>query len=245
MKAFYPVFGYIENYLTSNPIKASVAIAVIAVTAFAYHPSLTDSTYASSIVKVLNIAETGGGTGWAARTSRGKSVIVTNDHVCAVEHSGLVTLETTNGGKYLRRVLKRNSLRDLCLVEGIRAPTLSLASESPKLYDTVRVMGHPLLKPTAPSVGKYTKDGIVTIGFNTDEKGSCKDGAEKVESLFGAFCLQQMELSYTTVPIYPGNSGSPVVNEEGEVIGVMNSADTITNQGMFIPLPYVKEMLDE
>lgn len=204
-----------------------------------------DAKRAESVVKILNAEETGGGTGWVTYARTGARVIVTNDHVCGIERGGLVTIEQYSGEKSLRHVIKRNFLRDLCLIEGVSAPALTLANKSPKPFDAVKVMGHPLLKPTAPSYGQYTKNGIVPVGFHPDELGACPATATKFDGFFGSFCIQKMELSYTTVPIYPGNSGSPVVNKDGEVIGVMNSADSQSNQGMFIPLPFIKEMLND
>lgn len=203
-----------------------------------------DLEFARTIVKVLNKDETGGGTGWSANSNLGK-VIVTNDHVCSVESGGLVTLVTFSGERLFRRVLKRDFFRDLCLIEGVDIPSLPLADSAPAPFEHIKVMGHPLLKPTSPSYGQYITNGVVPIGKNSDAQGNCPDTSDKEETFFGVFCVQKMELSYTTVPIYPGNSGSPVINKEGKVIGVMNSADTQSNQGMFIPLLYVKAILNE
>ncbi len=198
----------------------------------------------SSIVKVLNIAGNGGGTGWVAR-SGGKKVIVTNDHVCGVQFGGMVRIEQDNGQPSLKRVLKRNFERDLCLVEGVDAPALTIANNPARIDDDVKVLGHPGLRPTAPARGTYTGNGIVAIGFEANEDGTCPTSAEKQSSLFGEYCILHMELGYTTVPIMPGNSGSPITNSDGEVIGVINSADSTGNQGMFVPLNYLKEMLGD
>jgi S1-C subfamily serine protease len=82
------------------------------------------------------------------------------------------------------------------------------------------------------------------IGFAQDAEGKCPPNTDAVQSLFGGFCVLTMELSATTAMVYPGSSGSPIVNASGEVIGVINSTDA-TNRGNFIPLQYLKEMLDD
>jgi len=231
--------------------KSIVRITALGILAFAvgagaanFFSNNTKSLNRGSIVKVLNLAGNGGGTGWVAR-SGGKKVIVTNDHVCGVSFGGFVRIEQDNGQPSLKRVLKRNFERDLCLVEGVDAPALTISSNPARIDDAVKVLGHPGLRPTAPASGTYTGNGIVQIGFDTNAKGECPPAAEKQGSFFGEYCILAMELGYTTVPIMPGNSGSPITNTDGEVIGVVNSADSTGNQGMFVPLNYLKEMLGD
>lgn len=204
----------------------------------------TETLNPRSIVKVLNAEGTGGGTGFVVRKGR-KKVIVTNDHVCAVEKMGYVVIEQDDGGHTLKRILKRNMKRDLCVVDGIDAPALTIADKPAKRFDDVKVLGHPGLRPTAPAFGTYTGGGIITLGLSPEASGNCPVGTETVSSFFGSFCLVDMEIGYTTVPIMPGNSGSPITNTDGEVIGVINSADSTGNQGMFVPLNYLKDMLNE
>lgn len=204
-----------------------------------------DEQYAKSIVKVLNSEGTGGGTGWIADSRYFGKVIVTNAHVCAVASGGYARIESATGAPSISRILATSFVRDLCMLEGIDAPSLPLAKSDPKKFDELSVMGHPGLRPTAPASGVFTGNGLIPIGFGPDgATGKCPEGSDTVDSIFGTFCVLQMELSYTTVPIMPGNSGSPVTNTKGEVIGVMNSADRTGNQGMFIPLKYVKQLLN-
>lgn len=197
-----------------------------------------------SIVKVTNVQGNSGGTGWVAQ-SGGKNVIVTNDHVCGVEFGGMVRITEDDGTPSLKRILKRSFARDLCLVEGVDAPALTVAKKPAKRFDKVKVLGHPGLRPTAPAEGVYTGPGVVQIGFGERPDGSCPPESETVQSLFGKFCILSMELGYTTVPIMPGNSGSPITNIDGEVIGVINSAYSTGNQGMFVPLQYLKDILND
>lgn len=220
-------------------MKYALVLMLIALT------SCTSDFTEKSIVKVLNFEGTGGGTGWVADAKKGRKVIVTNDHVCSVQKGGFVRIERDDGTPSLNRVLKRNFERDLCLVEGVDAPSLKIAREPAKRFDTVKVLGHPGLRPTAPATGTYTGPGIIHLGLEPDSSGNCPKMADKVGSFFGVFCVVPMEIGYTTVPIMPGNSGSPITNTDGEVIGVINSADSTGNQGMFIPLNYLKDMLND
>lgn len=235
----------IKSAVTEAPMTSLVTVAVIALIGIKVSGfERTEPLNRGSIVKVLNLEGNGGGTGWVAR-SNGKKVIVTNDHVCGVSFGGFVRVEQDDGQPSIKRVIKRNFERDLCLVEGVDAPALTISRKAARIDDDVKVLGHPGLRPTAPASGTYTGNGIVPIGFSPDAAGNCPASSQKERSFFGDYCVLYMELGYTTVPTMPGNSGSPITNADGEVIGVINSADSTGNQGMFIPLSYLKEMLGD
>jgi S1-C subfamily serine protease len=161
-------------------------------------------------------------------------------------HGGYTRITDSNGVDYLKRVLRSSPERDLCVIEGIDAPSLALAKSGPKRFDTVHVMGHPLLNPATPSSGQYIGQSIATFYDAPNEAGECTQGAYPVhvQTIFGEMtaCERKEELGMTTVAIYPGNSGSPILNSDGDVIGVMSSARQ-DNRGMFIPLNYVREIL--
>ncbi len=239
------MLGLLKEVLKVFALGSTLAVVGVYGSYYALTKIDTVTTYplsAKSIVKVLNLEMTGGGTGWVA-LKKNEKVIVTNDHVCEVQSGGFVVIENDSGSLSTKRVISRNFERDLCIVEGIDAPAITIAKVGPKRFDTLKVLGHPGLRPTAPSSGSFTGEGVVPIGFSPNKKDVCPGSSKTVDSIFGKFCILFMNLGYTTVPIMPGNSGSPVTNEDGEVIGVMNSTDRVGNQGMFIPLPYVKEML--
>lgn len=230
-----------KNKPTRRPIYLTISLVVLAALCYLVTPST--NPVSSSVVSVMNRQGTGGGTGFVTRDFAGKHVIVTNDHVCAVALGNHVVVVSDNGTRSIRRVLKRSFIRDLCVVEGIPAPALPIAKTAPNRFEELLVVGHPLLGPTTPSRGVYLGTDIMPVGFNTKEDGSCEAGSELLESFFGEFCIAQMELSMTSIMIYPGNSGSPVVNSSGEVVGVINSGDSRSNYGNYVPLPYLQEIL--
>jgi S1-C subfamily serine protease len=81
----------------------------------------------------------------------------------------------------------------------------------------------PLAAPRSTKVG----DHVFTVGFPaTDILGSeakFTDGA--VSSLSGLG--DEATLIQTSVPVQPGNSGGPLVNERGEVVGIMTSSAAV------------------
>lgn len=232
--------------LTKSAALAAVLVlallfAATAVARYAYTPPLH-----SSIVKVLSQDGQGGGTGWSTLTPSGVRVIVTNHHVCQVAVDNLIRIEQDTGYPSIKRVLRTDPTRDLCVIEGVDSPTLTIADRDPARFEQLHVMGHPLLKPTAPSYGVYTGRGLFNFYEIPAADGTCEEGTSKsqVDTFFGAMslCLRVEELSTSTILIAPGNSGSPVMNADNEVVGVINSAAS-DSAGMFVPLVYLKEIL--
>lgn len=111
----------------------------------------------------------------------------------------------TDGPVYLDgqpvRVVKLNPAFDLAVIETdhVSAPPLKIATKTPKAGDRAVVIGHPL--------GFYTP--IATFGWVSAP----------------VFVEPGMLFPYTLVQIVgaPGNSGSPILNEDGEIISVLEA----------------------
>jgi S1-C subfamily serine protease len=118
-----------------------------------------------------------------------------------VRGSRNVAVKFTGSEPVAAEVVRASEATDLAILK-VRAPTphfLSLApARSAKLGMAVFTIGfpNPELLGVAP---KYT------------------DGAVSALSGYG----DEATLLQTTVPVQPGNSGGPLVNEHGQVVGVM------------------------
>jgi S1-C subfamily serine protease len=203
----------------------------------------TANNVAASIVAVLTIDGSSGGTGFVTEDLKGGNIIVTNDHVCAVQVGGYVVVQDDKLTKYVKRILVRSFVYDLCIIEGIEAPALSVTATPPTRFQELRVMGHPLLQPSTPAKGVYIGDGLFPVGFQTDDE--CPSNSVPNISFFGIICVLHMHLSLTNIEIYPGNSGSPVIDNDGNVTGVINSANPVNNHGNFVPSAYLLQLIKE
>jgi S1-C subfamily serine protease len=149
---------------------------------------------------------------------------------------------------------------------------LSVASFGPSLGDTLNVVGHPLLMPKHVSSGELTgaSDVSIPLGpisvinprtgkeeFISPEEGGVdpkqctmnKHSQEMVDFdmfffvLKVKFCVMTVKDAYSTaVTIHPGNSGSPVVNFWGNVVGVAFASNK-TNWGRMVPIQDVKSFI--
>jgi Trypsin-like peptidase domain len=126
--------------------------------------------------------------------------ILTNDHVVADSREQKVVL--SNGNRLPAKVIATDPEKDLALlkIEGSNYPTLPIGqSRTMSVMDTVLAMGFPMYS---------------TIGYDV----SAYDG--KINAIRRS---EHTPLLQIDANINPGNSGGPLLNDRGEVIGIVVS----------------------
>ncbi|MCY7330425.1 MAG: S1C family serine protease, partial [Saprospiraceae bacterium] len=173
-------------------------------------------TYRNIIVQIATPNSTG--TGFYLRD---RNLIVTNHHV--VEGHRVVVIEGAMFVKQVARVHYADPKYDLAFLEGPRGaselPEVRLGTGSPlREGDPVTVIGHPFgLKFSVSS-------GIISNAR---------------EVMNGVPYLQ------IDAPLNPGNSGGPVVNREGEVVGINTMIIQNSNSiGFSLPVHFLVDSLD-
>jgi len=172
----------------------------------------------------------GGGSGVIVHPD---GLILTNKHV-VFDHDAEYTAVTTDLQEYPAKVLSRDPINDIAVlkIQANGLPSVRLGNSSKlELGQTVIAIGN-ALGMFSNTVSKGVISGLSrSISASLGEKG-------EMEHLRGV--LQ------TDVAINQGNSGGPLINLDGEVIGI-NTAIIYgaQNIGFSIPVNWAKEDLED
>ena len=155
-------------------------------------------------------------------------LVVTNAHV--VEDFETVSVVTADGAEYAGSVLGVDEIADLALVEvraGRRFAAMGLGdSDGVQVGDDVIALGFPLRYELGSSL-------TVTRGIVSSKRMS--DGVEELQ---------------TDAAINPGNSGGPLVDRDGNVIGVnyaelpLSDGSPVDNIGFSVAVNELKKRMD-
>jgi len=213
----------------SGQTVAAVPLASTAATATTL-PSVSSVAASASpaTVMVLNMGRTGTaqavGTGFIIDSS---GVIVTNNHVVSGATSVKVQLPGTDGETYDATVVGTDAQTDLAVlrIEETGLPTLTLGSSAELgVGDWVVAIGNALALDGGPTVTA----GVVSA-LGRDVEQAATSGTRPGQATTSAIALY--DLIQTDAAINEGNSGGPLVNMQGEVIGI-NTLGSSDAQGI-------------
>ena len=160
-------------------------------------------------VPVLKNRVSGTGSGVIVGTRDGKSLVVTAGHVCNGTEPVVPATETLSmqynmelvsgyGNEAVGTIISLDLINDLCLViaDDYLGPPLAVGAEEPILHEKIYTMASPLGLAAPLAVPIF--DGYFAGSVST--------------------------LYIFTVPAAPGSSGSPILNEHGEIISIISAA---------------------
>lgn len=175
------------------------------------------------------------GTGFVYKTDDKYGYIMTNQHV--VDNVNNVILVLSDDREVEGTILGGDEYLDLAIIRLKKEDVIDVAkigvSSQSKVGDTVFTIGSPM---------GYDYRGTVTSGIlsGMDRMVSVSVGNSKVDDYV-------MKVLQTDAAINPGNSGGPLLNINGEVIGVNSMKlvkEEIEGMGFAIPIEYAMSHID-
>jgi S1-C subfamily serine protease len=162
-----------------------------------------------------DLVQVGAGTGFVVSE---KGLILTNRHVVQDEEA-IYSVLTRDGQKYEVEILGVDPVNDLAVVktkQEVELPALELGTSTTiKIGQTVLAIGN--------SLGEFSNTVTKGVVSGINRRVTASDGFGRSETLEAAI--------QTDAAINPGNSGGPLLNLDGQVIGV-NTA--VSQQGQLI-----------
>ncbi|PKQ25747.1 MAG: serine protease [Actinobacteria bacterium HGW-Actinobacteria-4] len=147
--------------------------------------------------------------------------LVTNRHV--IENSRSLEVSTYDGRLTEATAISTTTIADIAIVtveDSLGGNFPIRAQEDPQEGDVITVVGY-------PSGGRLTTVSGVVLGPTTDPLGGA------IGTVYA-----------TSAQVEPGSSGSPVLNESGEVVGVIYAKNE-SNQSFIVPVSTLRTLLAE
>ena len=176
---------------------------------------------------VVAIVDGGHGAGFAWRDD----LFVTSAHVVS---AGKAVVVTPDGRAVEGTVVGRDVDRDLALLHaaGARVPAVTCGNPyALRPGALVFAVGHPLGVKDAVSVGVFQAVGAIPLGFGMAERRP-----RRGRSPFIPWVQADVRLA-------PGNSGGPIADVEGNVIGV--AAMIVSGLALAVPAPDLEGLLSK
>jgi serine protease Do len=172
-------------------------------------------------------------------TGEAEATIITNTHVVAAGRSERVTLRLSDGRQIEAQLLALDPEHDLAALRaratGLRAARIG-DSAALRVGEFVMAIGNPF------GIEDAVTTGVVAAQSPVDPDVELEP-AQQRDSAWASHRFARVELVQADIRLYPGNSGGPLLDARGRVIGVNSMVGG--GLGFAIPSNTVRRFLDE
>ncbi len=214
-----------HQLVNSNTLEVQSAIKSVVKVSVEY--SELDNTMISSVNKKIYA------TGFSIVNDplKNTSYVITNKHVCILKQNATYALLRSNGDVLKATFITDDEFADLCILkaDGV-IPPLELSSQNASQGEKILTIGSPA------AVFPLVVEGLIS-GYHNVNSYMVEDS--KVFELH--FRAQVM-----SAPIYAGSSGSPVLNSDGKVVGVVYAvANDKEHISFIVPVSELLRFIDK
>ena len=166
--------------------------------------------------------------------------IITNAHVVAAARARTLTIRVADGRELTAQVVAVDPSHDLALLQttaaGLRAAEYG-DSAALRVGELVLAVGNPWGREGAVTVG------VVEARAPADPDVELEPAEEETRRAWGQWRPQRIELIQADIRLYPGNSGGPLADARGRVVGI--NAMIGGGLGFAIPSRTVRQFVAE
>lgn len=230
-------------------VRTALALGIVASAATTYEAYLYD--YKGGSVVKLTMGNSGG-TGFQVKAPSGKQYILTNAHICNI--NPVLAATTQAGFTGISKVIKIDEKHDLCIMSPIPGIRPLKIADSIDYHERVWLIGHPGLRPLTLESGHFAGMMNIKVATHcTQEEIKAQMEALKGKIDLGmliifmqGYCIKPFDAQYINNVSYGGNSGSPVVNKWGNVVGVLFAGNPRQPTSSFtVPLEHIHRFLSD
>jgi S1-C subfamily serine protease len=233
-------------------IKVAIALLLAVVLCTAFRTGYKKYTKATdSYIRDRVVMLTGNDrlcTGIEILTPSGKKAILTAAHCKALLIDDMVVAKAENGDEYVLSFIAIDPAHDLMLLTSLDDKYITVA-ESIYPHEKVHSLTHGRGFSTYRTDGELLDERSLTFPIfeitSDEEMNKCPTTPYEKAVLdinrMKRFCVVKFTLQATTAMIVPGSSGGPILDENGELVGIVKASDG--DFGYMVPLRSIQHFL--